>query len=45
MWSFEFPRDVLYDDVEDEFKEISKTRYKNRVDTNCYSSMIDEVAL
>lgn len=43
VWRSELPRDVLCGDVEDECEEGSTIRYKNRVDTNCYSSMIDEV--
>lgn len=43
VWSFEFPTDALCGGVEDECEEGSKIRYKNRVDTNCYSFMINEV--
>lgn len=43
VWCSELPRDVLCGDVEDECEEGSKVRYKNRVDTNCCNSMIDEV--
>lgn len=42
VWSFEFPRDVLEVDA---FEEVSKIRYKNRVDMNCYSSVNDKGAV